>query len=362
MKKIAIISWDMSIIGGINQVVATLAKGLCEKYEIYIISLVKKNENSVYIFPEKVHNIYYILEKDARGREVIRKGKKRLKELLREERISTVLLMGFQVSLPVILMAGRRGINYVFCDHEALMSRWKEYKITAVRFFTALFSNKVVTLTENNAKDYCKKFHLSKKKVMFIYNSISDNVMKYRGKYQENSKVILSVGRFSPEKGYEMLVDVAKEVFQTYPDWKWHIYGSGETFEQIKSKIIKNQLENNVILKGEVTDVSQIYRQASIYVLTSYREGLPLVLLEAKANHLPCISFDIVSGPREIVRSDVDGILIPPFDVEKMTDKIKLLIGDKELRIKMSKEADKNLWKFSSETVMNQWFELIDNL
>ena len=362
MKKIAIVSWDMSILGGINQVIATLAKGFCERYEVHIISLVKEKEKTAYEFPRNVHEVYYILERNARGREVISEGKKKLKRYLKNEGISTVFLMGFQVSLPTILMAGCGKIKYVFCDHEALMSRWKERKITFVRFLSALFSKKVVTLTKDNASDYRRKFHLSEKKVGYIYNSVSERVLENRAKYDEASKTILSVGRFSPEKGYEMLVDVAKEVFKDYSDWQWYVYGNGETFEQIKKKIQEENLESNLILKGEVSDVSRIYGQGALYVLTSYREGLPLVLLEAKANHLPCVSFDIVSGPREIIRPDIDGILVKPFDTKTMAEKIKLLINDKELRCKMAEAADGNLADFSSDTVMKQWFELIDYL
>ena len=58
---------------------------------------------------------------------------------------------------------------------------------------------------------------------------------------------------------------------------------------------------DKVILKGETRNVASVYKQGAIFVLTSCREGLPLVLLEAKANHLPCVSFDIVSGPNEII-------------------------------------------------------------
>lgn len=362
MKKIAIVSWDMSILGGINQVIATLANGFCERYEVYVISLVKEKEKTAYVFPENVHGVHYILERNARGREVMQEGKQKLKEFLHQEEISTVFLMGFQVSLPTILMAGRGGIDYVFCDHEAFMSRWKERKITLVRFLSAILSKKVVTLTKSNAEDYRRQFHLPEKKVTYIYNSVSDKVMANREEYHADSKRILSVGRFSPEKGYDMLIEVAKDVFRDYPDWKWYLYGNGETFEQIQKKIQEEQLENQVILKGEVSDVSKIYGEGAIYVLTSYREGLPLVLLEAKANHLPCISFDIVSGPREIIRPDIDGMLIPPFDTKMMAEKIKLLISNDGLRMKMSGEADGNLAQFSSDAVMNQWFELIDNL
>lgn len=235
-------------------------------------------------------------------------------------------------------------------------------KITIVRFITALCAHKIVTLTEMTANDYKRKFHLPSDKVSYIYNSIGEDVIKNRSDYDENSKTILSVGRFSPEKGYDILIDIAEQVFEKYEDWNWVIYGDGDTFSQIKQEIENRDLDNKIILKGQVKDVSKIYRNAAFFVLTSLREGLPLVLLEAKANHIPCLSFDVISGPREIIRNEVDGFLISPYDKEKMIQCIEKLICNDSLRKNMSLEADSNLDLFDEKIIMQKWNALIDQL
>lgn len=362
MKRIAFISWDMSILGGVNQVVVTLANNLCHEYDVYIVSLVKSLGETQYTLDSKVHNIEYVMSGNCRGRELLLRGRTKLQNIIKKNGIDIVFLMGFQVSLPAILMIGKNKCKYVFCDHEALMSRWNEKKITLVRYLTAKMSDKVITLTEQNAKDYQKRFKLSKEKVGFIYNSISEKILENRGDYNSDSKIILSVGRFSPEKGYDYLVEIAEKVLKQHSDWKWYIYGNGETFSDIQGRIETKHLKDRIILKGEVSDVSKIYGQAALFVLTSKREGLPLVLLEAKANHLPCVSFDIVSGPREIIRDEIDGILIPPYDKEKMADAIEELISNQQLRKNMSLRADESLDKFSNEQIMRKWGTLIENL
>lgn len=362
MKKIMLISWDMSVLGGINQVLVTLADHLYTRYDVTVVSLVKSNKATPYKFLSPKIQVIYIMEKDCRGRDVILKGRSKLREVMKARKIEAALLMGFQVSLPVILMTMGRKCKYIFCDHEALLSRWHEKKVTIVRYLTAVFSNKVVTLTQQNARDYVSKFKLTEKKVTYIYNSIDEKIIRNVGTYDPASKVILSVGRFSPEKGYDLLVDVAERVLKKNPDWKWYIYGDGETFQQIKDKIHLLELEDSLILKGAVSDVSQIYAEASFFVLTSQREGLPLVLLEAKANHLPCISFDIVSGPKEIIRDNVDGFLIVPYDKDKMIEAIETLIKDTSLRIKMSENTGGNLRQFSSKSVMDKWRALLDTI
>ncbi len=97
-----------------------------------------------------------------------------------------------------------------------------------------------------------------------------------------------------------------------------------------------------------------------MYVLTSYREGLPLVLLEAKANHLPSVSFDIVSGPAEIIEDGIDGILVPPYDTERMAEEIYKLLTDRERRVEMSEHCSDNQKEFEREKILNQWKALIE--
>ena len=99
-----------------------------------------------------------------------------------------------------------------------------------------------------------------------------------------------------------------------------------------------------------------------MYVLPSYREGLPLVLLEAKANKLPIVSFDVVTGPREIVRDNVDGFLIPCYNKKLMAKKIIELIEKKELRLKFSNNSQENINKFSKQEIMKKWIDLIENI
>ena len=77
---------------------------------------------------------------------------------------------------------------------------------------------------------------------------------------------------------------------------------------------------------------------------------------------MPCVSFDIISGPKEIIRDKVDGILVPPYDREKMAETIEKLICDTSLRKNMAEKAEENLSKFSEKEIMKQWKRLIEEL
>ena len=104
------------------------------------------------------------------------------------------------------------------------------------------------------------------------------------------------------------------------------------------------------------------YKNYGIFVLTSYREGFSLVLLEAKANALPSVSFDCVAGPSEIISNDMDGYLIPCYNIKMMSEKISELINNKELRIKFSTNSQINLDNFKKFNIIEKWKKIIDKL
>ena len=158
-----------------------------------------------------------------------------------------------------------------------------------------------------------------------------------------------------------MLVKVAEKVLPNNPDWEWHVYGDGETFETIKKQINSVGLEKQLILKGNVPGVCSRFCEYAIFVLPSYREGLPLVLLEAKINKLPMISFDIETGPSEIIDKE-NGILIEPYDCNKMAEEIQYLIDNVDYRCQLSEGTSKNLEKFDYNNILQQWCTLINEM
>jgi len=209
--------------------------------------------------------------------------------------------------------------------------------------------------------DIATLLHIPEKKITRIYNWIEPKLQEMEHSYNPASKRILSVGRFAPEKGYELLVEVAEKVLPEHPAWEWHIYGDGEKFAEIQELVKQKQLEKQLILKGRVQNVNEVFGEYAMFVLTSYREGLPLVLLEAKINKLPMISFDIQTGPNEIIDID-NGFLIPPYDCDDMAEKVKLLLQDTDLRVEMSNATAKGTEKFSYSEILKQWKDVIDKL
>ncbi len=191
-----------------------------------------------------------------------------------------------------------------------------------------------------------------------IYNPITEIDCIYD--YNCNSKMILSVGRLVNVKGFDMLVDIAKEVFAKNPDWIWIVLGEGEERPLLEKKIKDYGLEEKLILQGNVNNVEDFYKNASILVMTSRNEGLPMVLLEIKPYQIPAVSFDIKTGPRECIMDGINGYLVKSFDKLKMANRINELIEDEEKRLEFSKNVLRDTQKFSLDNVIKEWENILN--
>ena len=111
------------------------------------------------------------------------------------------------------------------------------------------------------------------------------------------TKKVIAVGRFNHQKGFERLIDAWAMVVREMPDWVLHIVGDGELRTELQQQIDCLNLSAHVILGRAEKDMISVYKDASILAMSSYYEGLPMVLLEAQAVGLPIVSFDCKCGP-----------------------------------------------------------------
>lgn len=362
MKRICLVDYDMTVTGGVEQVTANLSGMLTEYYETYVVSLSKKNSSIAYKLNSKVHYVQEIGTRKTRIRNVIMDNCFSFRSFLKREHIDCILAMGTYPGVVLSIICKGLKLKKIFCDHGALINQLNDKTVTKYRKIAYQNMDLTVTLTERSMLDYVHYMQADKNKVTYIYNSIDDEVFKFVKPYDKTSKVIMSAGRMTKEKGFDLLVDVAKEVFSEQTEWVWKIYGDGKEYQQIADKIKLYHLEDKLILCGETKEMYSKYSQCGLYVLTSYREGLPLVLLEAKANTIPIVSFDVETGPSEIVRDGKDGYLIEKYDCVAMAEKIKKLMLDTELREKFSQACIENIDQFRNEKIKKKWCDVIENI
>ncbi len=362
MKNLCFIDFNISAVGGIERVLTSLCNELCKDYNVHIVSITGDYKKCIYNINKNIKCFNIGCNSNERVRNIILKSFGCLKDYISKNNIDIVFMIGHYVppiALPVKPFVKSK---FVFCDHGALINQLDDKKAILFRKLGSKLSDKTIVLTERTMNDYQNILNIKKEKIDYIYNWLDDDIIKNSVDYNIDSNKILSCGRFGQEKGYDILIDVAKIVFERHPSWEWHIYGNGEKLEDVKNMIYNNNLQNNVMLMGVSNNMYDIYKDYSIFALTSYREGLPLVLLEAKANRLPIISFDCATGPSEIIQDNLDGYLIECYNKDEMANKICNMIEDRELRKRFSDNSIKNLDKFSKEIICKKWNNLIRSL
>ena len=176
-----------------------------------------------------------------------------------------------------------------------------------------------------------------------------------------SQKRAIAVGRYTHQKGFDLLIEAWNEVNKIHPDWTLYIYGGGN------SKYYQDQadtlgLHNAVKCCGPVENIQEKYLNSSIFILSSRFEGLPLALMEAMSSGLPPVAFKCPCGPKDLIHSGKDGILCPNEDLEKLIKAICCLIENEPLRKNMGKNAIENMKQFSMENVMTQWDKLFRSL
>lgn len=187
-----------------------------------------------------------------------------------------------------------------------------------------------------------------------------------------NQYKVISVGRLSDEqKGFLRLIDIWEKVQKKIKEkdsintknlsqWQLVIVGSGKDKEEIESKIKEKNLRDSIILKPFTKDIESEYLGASIYAMSSYFEGFGMVLVEASSYALPCIAFDVATGPSDIIESNISGYLIKDNDLDDYAEKLLELMSDDVKRKEMGKKAKqivKN--KFSKDSILLLWEKLL---
>lgn len=175
------------------------------------------------------------------------------------------------------------------------------------------------------------------------------------------SKRVISVGRLTRQKAYPLLIAAWQLVASKHMDWELAIFGGGEDLGMLNKMIAEKRLDN-ITIYPPTTNIVQEYLNSSLYVMSSIYEGFGMVLTEAMACGLPCVSFDCPSGPSEIIKDGEDGFLVETGNVEKLAQKITLLIEDENLRKEMGQKAKVNVQRFLPENIMPQWISLFNEL
>lgn len=208
------------------------------------------------------------------------------------------------------------------------------------------------------AKEYQNKYYGKNTPIKVIPNILRE-VKLYPEIQRKN--IILAVGRLNdPLKGFDMLIEAYKNV--AAQDWKL-VFAGGDWGEDtlLTDLILRYGLRDRVEFRGKVKDIDKVYAEASIFVIPSRSEGFPNALCEAMAARLPCISFDFIAGPKDIINQNWNGVLVPPNDVDKLAQTISSLIEDCKLRVQLGDNAMISMEKYKSYNIVKDILKFLQS-
>lgn len=178
------------------------------------------------------------------------------------------------------------------------------------------------------------------------------------------NKRVIAVGRLDYQKGFDRLIQAWKLVQYTgqFTDWKLDIFGQGEWREMLQQMIDEQGLQNTAKINPPTNAILNEYVHSSLLVMSSNYEGFGMVLVEAMSCGVPVISFDCKCGPKDIIQTGINGLLVPNGDIQALADAMMKVMEDEAYRKMLSQNARKVVDTYSEQAVMSQWIRLFTSI
>jgi len=214
----------------------------------------------------------------------------------------------------------------------------------------------VVNLTRT-ASDWCVE-RFAPRRVEVIHNPLYP--VKGRARLDHaGPKTLITAARMVEQKRLDLLIRAFAQIAGRHPDWRLVIYGDGPDRPELERQAAATGLGDRIAMPGWTEYLSARMAEADLFVLSSAYEGFGNVIVEALAVGLPVVSFDCPSGPSDIIRHGVDGLLVPPLDVEALALALSSLMADDALRRRMGARGPEVLERFTMEGTLAKWDELL---
>ena len=376
--KILVLHGHLSM-GGEERVLLNVLRNLVElNYDVDLLITWNHKENNLFEseIPKKVNyeflfdsyngknklikEIYRIRAKTTYLKKIEKKIKNEKYDIVIDYSSNLLKYDNFDIKIPVFAW-----IHFSLTFGEKLtLEKIKKYKKQYKKY------SKIFAITRVMKEEFINKVGIDEKKVELVYNPIdlkliqkkAENVEKKYENYLKQD-YFLQVSRLTQQKQPEHLVDIYYKLKQAGIKEKLYFIGDGEKKEIIKQKIKEYNLEDDIILLGQIENPYPFFKNAKLFVHTAKYEGLPTVLLESLALGTPVVSYDCPTGPRDILGKNSEyGELISLNDKDMFVEKVLELMNSKEKYEKYKKLSLIRANDFSMENNKVKLKELIENI
>lgn len=370
IKKIGFFVENITIFGGAERATLNLAHVLKNLgYNIVILSFSKTNNKSKFnldsfeiaYFNEDVKNtimwpnIYSKYPIYLRAFYKFSKTRKYIKDTFNLSFSACVLSIFLEKKVDLVIDSSN------FFNHRLLAKN-----IPTIRIFHGNFKSIthllydldyyqcLVLLTKTELQKYipyCKNIKI-----------ISNNVSLQTKVSDLKNKQILYLGRLADDKRSELMIIIFSKLDSRFDEFKLKIVGDGQYLEDLKKLTKKLNLSHRVNFVGFKENVSHYYINSCVFCLTSKTECMPMVLLEAASFGLPLLSFDILSGPSDLIKNGKNGFLIKDGDINSYVNALSEILGSYEKMVAFGNFSLEIVKKFSNENISKKWQNLISSI
>ena len=367
--KILYVFRSLAIWGGIERILVEKMNHLATEYgyDVYMLTADQGSHAVPYELDKKIHiedlnvrihqqykykGIYRLWKHVQLKRRFEQLLKKRIKEIAPD----VIVCVATSYADSIIKVSGK--IPVVVESHSICLQTLTSQGLSQ-RLQTYLLKKRlrkahvIVALTEGDAEEWRKHYP----HVKVIPNIVHLNEAFIS---KQTSRHAIFVGRFDNQKRAIEAIKLWEMIQADFPDWTLDIYGEGEQQEAVVQTIQERNL--NIAVHEPTPHIFDCYRESSFLISTSSFEPFGLVIPEAMSCGLPVIAYDCPYGPASIISDGNDGFLIKNNDRVHFAERMKLLMGDQELRLRMGRSAATAVQRFAAHHIMPQWKELFEGL
>jgi len=331
--------------GGPERQVLGLARSLPAEYQTVFLSFAERGLSEDFLNRARTEGFSAVCLRENAPH--LLRASAEVADRLRQHRADVLCCSGYKPDIIGWLAARRAGVPVLAIAHGWTSATWKVRIYEALDRLVMRGMDAVVAVSAAQAAKV-RKAGVRPGRIHVIRNAIHTAALARVNPHYKNlllgyfprppRHVVVSAGRLSSEKGFEVLIEAASQVCARYPETGFVLFGEGPLRAVLARQIVARRLQEHFILAGFRRDVEAFLPHADLAVLSSYTEGLPVVVLEAMAAGLPVVA-TAVGGTPEVIDEGLQGHLVPAGDPGALARRIGDLLTQESVRRAMGARA-----------------------